>query len=187
MLMRTVRPVVWTGVVNVLLFCATHRILPAQSVVLGWRGLFRLSGFTESGPNQDTDKSFACRGTERNDGRKGLEEGCLGVDEESMSSRPQLDLLDPHAHGPQVQIKIDNHIDNTLQSGKNRDSISSTDRDIVPDSQLLAPQRPLPALVRGERKESTTSEISELTIVGEGRLIECHDDCLGSCVVGGVV
>ena len=151
--------------VNVLLFCATHRVLPAQSVVPGWRGMFRLSGFTESNPNQDTDKSFACRGTERGDGRNDLEKGYL---EEDESPRPQLDPLDPH--GPQVRIKIDNHIDNTLQSGKNRESASSIDRSTVPDSQTLAPQRPLPALVREERKESMTSEISELTVVGGERV-----------------
>ncbi|KAF9647845.1 hypothetical protein BDM02DRAFT_3079599, partial [Thelephora ganbajun] len=43
-----------SGMVNVLLFCATRRILPDQSVVPGWRGLFKLSGITESNPSQDT-------------------------------------------------------------------------------------------------------------------------------------
>jgi len=152
-----------SGVVNVLLFCATRRILPAQSVVPGWRGLFRLSGFTVSNPSQDTDKSFACRGTERRDLEKGCEE-----DEEPMSPRSQLDLLDD-PHGPQVRIKIDNHVDNTLQSGGNRDSMSNIDRYTVPTSQLSVPQRPLPALVKEERRKSMTSEISELTMAGEGR------------------
>ena len=149
--------------VNVLLFCATHRILPARSVVPGWRGLFRLSGFTESNPSQDTDKSFACRGTERKDPEKGW----LEEDEDPMSPRPQLDLLDD-PHGPQLRIKIDNHVDSTLQSGRNRDGISNDDRSTVPSSQLAAPQRPLPALVREERK-SATCEISELAMVGEER------------------
>jgi len=148
--------VVRAGTVNVLLFCATHRILPAQSVVPGWRDLFRLSGFTVSNPNQDTDRSFACRGTERRD----LEKRCLEDDEEPMSPRSQLDLLDD-PHGPQVRIKIDNHVDNTLQSGENRDSMSDTDRRTVPNSQSMVPQRPLPALVR-ERGKSMTVEISEL-------------------------
>jgi hypothetical protein len=133
-------PVVATGMVNVLLFCATHRIPPAQSVVPGWWSLFRLSGFTESNPSQDTDKYFACRGAERSGGRKDLEKGCLEEDEEPMSPRPQLDLLDD-PHGPRVRIKIDNHIDNTLQSGENRDSMSDADRSIAPNSQLAASPR----------------------------------------------
>lgn len=131
---------VWTGMVNVLLFCVTHKILPARPVVPGWRGLFRLSGFTESNPSQD------------------LEKGWL---EERMSPRPQLGLLDD-PHGPQLRIKIDNDIDNT---GKNRDGISNGNRSTVPSLQLAAPQRPLPALVREERKR-VRSEISELTMVG---------------------
>lgn len=123
-----------SGTVNVLLFCATRRILPAQSVVPGWRGLFRLAGFTESNPIQDTEKSFACRGINGKD----LEEG---------------------------RIKIDNHIDNTLQRGENREGMSNDDRGTVPDLQPVIPRRPLPALVREERK-SVASEISELTVVG---------------------
>jgi len=142
-----------SGVVNVLLFCATHRrILPAQSVVPGWRGLFRLSGFTEPNPNQDTDRSFACRGTKRRD----LEKGYFEEDEELMSPLSQLDLLDD-PRGLQVRIKIDNHVDNTLQSGENRDSMSDTGRRPVPDSRFTVPQRPLPALVREERRKSITT------------------------------
>lgn len=110
--------------VNVLLFCTTRRILPTQSVVPGWRGLLWLSGFTESNQSQDTDKSIVCKGM-------GLE-GCLDEDEEAISPRPQLD--DPH--WAQVRIKIDNHIDNTLESGENRDSASDVARGIVPSSQL---------------------------------------------------
>jgi len=107
--METVRP----ETVNVLLFCATRRILPAQSILPGWRGLFRPSGFTESNPSQGTDKSFACRGTERKD----LEKGWLDEDKEPVLPRPQLNPLDD-PHWPQVRIKIDNHIDNALQSGE---------------------------------------------------------------------
>ena len=156
------RPVV-LGMVNVLLFCVTHRILPAQSVVPGWRGLFRLLGFTESNPSQNTDKSFACRGPEKSGGGVDLERGCLEEGEELVSSGPQLDLLND-LHGPQVQIKIGYHIDNALQSGENRESLSNDDRSTAPNSQLAAPQRPLPALIREERRESVTSE---LTMVGE--------------------
>jgi len=152
-----------SGVVNVLLFCATHRALPAQSVVPGWRSLFRLSGFTESNPSQDVEKSFACRGTKRKD----LEKWYLEEDEEPMSPRPQRDPLDD-PHRPQVRIKIDNHIDNALQSGGNRDSMPNADRTTVPNSQLAPPpQRPLPALVRGERKKNMTSELT-MAIGGEG-------------------
>jgi len=158
--MGLVRPVVLTGAVNVLLFCVTHRMLPAKSVVPGWRGLFRLSGFTESNPSQDVEKSFACRGTGGNVGKEDLEKGYLDEDEELMS--PQLDLLDD-PHGPQVRIKIDNHIDNTLRSGVYRDSTSSIGRSTVLGSHLVVPQRPLPALVREERRASTTSEMSEQT------------------------
>lgn len=143
--------------VNVLLFCATHRILPVQSVVPGWRSLFRLSGFTESDPSRDPDKSFACRGTERTD----LEKGYLEEDEGSLSPRLQLDLLDD-PHGPQVRIKIDNHIDN---AGENRGSVTRANRSTVPNSQLVAPQRPLPALVKEERIKSLAFEISELRMV----------------------
>lgn len=66
-----------------------------------------------------------------------------------------------------MRIKIDNHVDNALRSGENRDSVSDVDRSTAPNSQFLAPQRPLPALVRDERRKSVASEISELTIVGE--------------------
>ena len=162
--MGLVIPVVLIGVVNVLLFCATHRVPPAKSVAPGWRGLFGLSGFTESNPNQDIEKSFACRGPGREVGRKDLEKGNLEEDEESMSPgpRPQLDLLeDPH--WPQVRIKIDNHIDNTLQTGASRDSTPNSERSISLSPLPVAPRRPLPALVR----DSTASETSELKIVGE--------------------
>jgi hypothetical protein len=67
--------------------------------------------------------------------------------------------------GPQVRIKIDNHIDNTLQSGENRGSILNGDRSTAPNPHLVVPQRPLPALVRGERSKGAESE---LTTVGEG-------------------
>ena len=134
-LMGIVCPMVRTGAVNVLLSCATRRILPARSVVPGWRGLFRLAGFTESNPIQDTEKSFACRGINGKD----LEEG---------------------------RIKIDNHIDNTLQRGENREGTPNDDRGTVPDLQPVILRRPLPALIREERK-SVGSEISELTVVGE--------------------
>lgn len=152
---------VFAGAINVLLFCATHRILPAQSVTPGWRSLFRLSGFTESNSRQDAEKPFACRGTERKD----LEKRWLEEDEELVSPRPQLDPLDA-PHRPQVRIKIDNHIDNALQSGGNRDSMSNVDRTTVPKSQLAALERPLPALVRGERRKSVTSELT-MVIWGE--------------------
>lgn len=148
--------------VNVLLFCATRRILPAQSVVPGWRGLFRLPGFRESNPSQDTDNSFVCRRTERKD----LERGWLDEDEVPMSPGPQLDLLDD-PHGPQVRIKIDNHIDNSLQSGENRSSVSNVDRSTVPSSQST--QRPLPALIREERRKSARSEVYKLTMIGDER------------------
>ena len=146
--MGLARSVVRTGIANVPLFCATHRVLPAKSVVPGWCGLFSLSGFAASNPRHDADKSFSCRGAERNLG-KDLEKGWLEEARESMSSRPQLDLLDD-PHGPQVvRIKIDNRIDNTLQSGKNRDGMSNADRNTAPNSQLEARRRHLPALVRG--------------------------------------
>ena len=165
MLMGLVRPVVLTGAVNVLLFCATHRMLPAKSVAPGWRGLFRLSGFTESNASQDIERSFACRGAGGDVGRKDLEKGYL-EEGELTSPRLRLDLLDD-LHGPQVRIKIDNHVDNALQSGVSRDSTPNADRSISPSSLPVTPQRPLPALVREERRHSTASEISEWTIVGE--------------------
>jgi len=140
-----------SGVVNVLLFCATRRILPARSVVPGGRGLFRLVGFTEPNPSQDTEKSFACKGI---DGRE-LEKG--RPEDEESTPRPQLDLC------PQVW----NEVDNTLQSGENRKGTPNADRGTAPNLRPVIPQRPLPALVREERK-SVTSEISELTVVGEG-------------------
>ena len=93
--MGVISPVVRTGVVNVLLFCATRRILPARSVAPGWRGLFRLVGFTESNPSQDTEKSFACMGIDGKELEKGCPEG------EESTPRPQLDL------SPQVRIEID--------------------------------------------------------------------------------
>ena len=111
--MGTVRLVIWTEAVNVFLFCATRRILAAQLDLPGWHGLFISSGFTESNPSQDTDKSVACRRTERKD----LEKGWLDEDEEPMLPRPQLNLLDD-PHWPQVRIKIDSRIDNALQSGE---------------------------------------------------------------------
>jgi len=83
-------------------------------------------------------------------------------------ARLQLDLLDD-PHGLQVRIKIDNHIDNTLQSGENRDSVSDVDRGTVPSSQLTVSQRPFPALVREERRRSARSEISEPTMIGDER------------------
>jgi hypothetical protein len=70
-----------------------------------------------------------------------LERGCLEEGEEVVSSGPQLDLLDD-LHGPQVRIKIDNHIDNALQSGENRDSLSNDDRSTAPNSQATTPSRP---------------------------------------------
>ena len=158
--MGLVRPVILTGAVNVLLFCATHRILPAKSVVPGWRGLFRLSGFTESNPSQDVEKSFACVGAGGDVGRNDLEKGYLEEDEELTPPRPQLDPLDD-PHGPQLRIKIDNHIDNALQSGVSRDSTPNTDRSISPSSLPVTPQQPLPALVREERRHSMGSEVSE--------------------------
>jgi len=160
MLMGFIRTAVLAGVINVILFCATHRVLPAQWVAPDWRSLFRLSGFTESKPSQDRMKSFACRGT----GRKNLEKGCLEEDEEPMSLRPQLDPLDAPQKS-QMRIKIDNHIDIALQSGRNRDSMSNADRTTVPISQLAALQRPLPALVR-EKRKSTMSEVT-MVIGGE--------------------
>ena len=81
-------PVFRIGMVNVLLFWMTRRILPAQSVVPGWRGLFKLAGFTEPKPSQDTDKSFACRGTGRGGEGNDLENGRLEEDEDSTSPRP---------------------------------------------------------------------------------------------------
>lgn len=161
--MGIVYPVVRTGLVNVVLFCATRRILPAQSVAPGWRDLFRLSGFTESNPSQDVEKSFACRGT---DG-KGLENGYLEEDGESTPQSP-LELLHDHC-GPQVRIKIDNHTDNACRSGENRERMSNADRGTVPDLRAVIPQRPLPTLVREERG-SMTSVASELTVVGEDRV-----------------
>ena len=149
--MGVVSPVVRTGVVNVLLFCATRRILPARSVAPGWRGLFRLVGFTESNPSQDTEKSFACMGIDEKEMEKGCPEG------EESTPRSQLDLF------PRVRIEIDN----TLQSGENRKGTPNADRGAAPNLRPVIPQRPLPALVREERK-SMTSEISELTVVGEG-------------------
>jgi len=162
--MCLVRPVVLTGAVNVLLFCATHRILPAKSVVSGWRGLFRLSGFTEPNASQDVEKSFVCRGGGGYvEGRRDSEKGYLDEDEELTPPRPQLDPLDD-PHGPRVRIKIDNHIDNALQSGVSRDSAPNTDRSISPSSPPATPQRPLPALVREERR----SEISQWTVIEGG-------------------
>jgi len=156
-------PVVLTGAVNVLLFCATHRVLPAKSVAPGWRGLFRLSGFTESNPSKDLENSFACRGTGRDVGGKDLEKGHLAEEDEgSVCPRLQLDPLDD-PRGPQVRIKIDNHIDNALQSEADRDSTSNTERSTSLSSLPGPPRRPLPALVR----DSMASEISELTIVGK--------------------
>ena len=163
--MGLARPVVLAGVVNVILFCVTHRILPAKSVVPGWRGLFKLSGFTESSSSQD-EKSFACRGTGVDVERQDLEKGYLEEDKELTSPRPQLDLLDD-PHGPRVRIKIDNHIDNALQSGMSRDGTPTTDQSISPSSLPVTPQRPLPALVREERRNSTVSGVSEWTIIGE--------------------
>ncbi|KAF9779448.1 hypothetical protein BJ322DRAFT_352040 [Thelephora terrestris] len=142
-----------SGTVNVLLFCATRRILPARSVAPGWRCLSRLAGFT--GSNQDTEKSFACRGIDGKD----LEKGCP----EESTPRSQLDLC------PQVRIKIED----ALQSGENRGSTPNADRGIVPNSRPVIPQRPLPALVREERK-SMTSGKWELTVVGEGRWKEAR-------------
>jgi len=112
------------------------------------------------------EKSFACRGTKRKD----LEKWYLEDDEEPMSPRPQLNPLDD-PHRPQVRIKIDNHIDNALQSGGNRGSMSNANRNTVPNSQLAPPQRPLPALVREERKENMTTELTMAT-GGEGRRFE---------------
>jgi len=149
-----------SGMVNVGLFCATRRILPARSVIPGWRGLFRLPGFTETKPSQDADKSFACWGAGGDDLEKERPE-----DEEPMSSRPDLDLLDD-PHGPlRVRIKIDNHIDNTLLSGETRGSILNGDRSTPPNPHLVVPLRPLPALVRGERSKGAESEPKT---IGEG-------------------
>lgn len=87
--MGTVRLVIQVEMADVLLFCAARCILPAQSVVLGWQGLFGLSpniepdslpGSMESNPSRDTDRPFICRGTERKD----LEKGFLDEDEEPM-------------------------------------------------------------------------------------------------------
>jgi len=137
-LMEIIHSVTRTGMVNVLLFYATRRSLLAQTAVSGWRGLFRLSGFTESNPTKDAEKPFTRRGTERGDtDKEDLEE----VDE-SLSPQPQLLLDDPL--GPQMRIKIENHIDN---AGENRDSID-TDRSTVPNSPLAFPQRPLPVVPR---------------------------------------
>lgn len=138
--------------VNIALFCATRRILPVRSVVLGWRGLFRLPGFTEIKPSGDADKSFACGGTETSDLEKGDPD-----DEEPMSSRPDL-LDDPHGP-PRVRIKIDNHIDNTLLSGENRDSVLDGDRNTLPSLHLAVP---LPALVREERRKDTESGLKTI-------------------------
>ena len=157
--MGLVYPVVPTGMVNVLLFFATHRMLPAKSVAPGWRGLFKLSGFTESKPGQDTERSFACRGTQGGVERKDLEKG-FPEDGEPMSPRLQLRILGDR-HGRQVRIKIDNHVDNTLGWGGNRST--------APNPGLVIPQKPLPALVREERKGSVVSEVSELTMVDEER------------------
>ena len=82
-------------------------------------------------------------------------------------ARLQLNLLDD-PYGPQVRIKIDNHIENILQSGENRDNVSDIDRSTVPGLQLTVPQRPFPALVREERR-SARSEISEPRMVGDER------------------
>lgn len=133
--------------VNVALFCATRRTLPARSVMPGWRGLFRLAGFTETKPSQDADKSFACVGTETSYLEKEHPE-----DEEPMSSRPELDLLDDPHEPLRVRIKVDNHIDNTLLSGENRDSVLNGDPH---NAHLAIPRRPLPALVREERRKNT--------------------------------
>jgi len=143
-----------SGIVNVALFCATRRILPALSVIPGWRGLFRLPGFTETKPSQDADKSFACGGTETSDLEKGHPE-----DEEPMSSRPDLDLLDDPHGPPRARIKIDNHIDNALLSGESRDSVLNGDWNTLSNSHLAVPLRPLPALVREERRKDTESEL----------------------------
>lgn len=157
--MEIVFPVARTGLVNVFLFCTIHRILLAKSVVPGWRGLFRLLGFTGSNPSQDTEISFACRGTYG----KSSESGCLKEGEEPIP-RPQLGLLRANPHGLQVRIRIDH----CVRSGGNREGMSNADRDTVPDLREVIPERPLPTLAR--ERETMTSGISELTMVGEDRL-----------------
>lgn len=104
----------------------------------------------ETKPSQDADKSFACVGTETSYLEKRHPE-----DEEPMSSRPELDLLDDPHKPLRARIKIDNHIDNTLLSGENRDSILNGDRSTPPNAHLAIPRRPLPALVREERRKNT--------------------------------
>lgn len=156
-------PVVWLGTVNVLLFCTTRRILPAQSVLPGWRGLLSRLGFTASNPaSQDVENSVSCRGDEGSDSEKESEE-----DESTQWS--QLDPLDG-SHGSQVRIKIDNHVDNALQYGENREDVSSTNRSAVPGLPPLVPLRALPTLVSEEGRKSMASDMSERTVVGEEQL-----------------
>jgi hypothetical protein len=67
--------------------------------------------------------------------------------------------------GPWVRIKIDN----TFQTGENREGMSNAGRGTVPDLQAVILQRPLPTPVREERMRMTCG-ISELTVVGVDRL-----------------
>lgn len=156
-----------SGLVNVVLFYTTRRLLPAQSVFPSWRKFMPWSWFSRPAANdhpakENTEKSFACRAAAHGgDVEKNIDTFAALREEEEDES---LYLPVSNAH-ESFRVKIDNHVDTMLTDAPDesaRSSVASSfdigvgpEKDRPPPTALVMDAR---LFSKGDRSSSGCSE-----------------------------
>lgn len=157
-----------SGLVNVVLFVTTRRLLPSETVFPGWRKLLPiLEGFQRPSQTKGTaDRSFASHSVHhQGDLEKNFSISLQKIDEELLSAHSDSCPL------PSSRIKIDNHVDNTLTTRDRSDIISISS---IVSSNTDMPLRPPPVvtishLPHPSEHRKALSTASSITLVEDDK------------------